>query len=76
MREFIVGALNDEMGLQAVDPELAAAKAGGRMPAITSFICATSRSPSRISTSWFSMKTVGCPASEGICAICELPPGP
>jgi hypothetical protein len=30
MREFIVGALNDEMGLQAVDPELAAAKAGGR----------------------------------------------
>jgi hypothetical protein len=31
IREFIVGALNDEMGLQAVDPELAAAKAGGRM---------------------------------------------
>ncbi len=30
IREFIVGALNDEMGLQAVDPELAAAKAGGR----------------------------------------------
>jgi hypothetical protein len=30
MRGFIVGALNDEMGLQAVDPELAAAKAGGR----------------------------------------------
>ena len=29
LREFIVGALNDEMGLQAVDPELAAAKAGG-----------------------------------------------
>jgi hypothetical protein len=29
IREFIVGALNDEMGLQAVDPELAAAQAGG-----------------------------------------------
>ncbi len=31
IREFIVGALNDEMGMQAVDPELAAAQAGGRM---------------------------------------------
>jgi hypothetical protein len=31
IREFIVGALNDEMGLQAVDPELAAAKSGGRI---------------------------------------------
>jgi mono/diheme cytochrome c family protein len=30
IREFVVGALNDEMGLQAVDPELATAKAGGR----------------------------------------------
>jgi hypothetical protein len=30
IREFVVGAFNDEMGLQAVDPELAAAKAGGR----------------------------------------------
>ncbi len=30
IREFIIGALNDEMGLQAVDPELAAAQAGGR----------------------------------------------
>jgi hypothetical protein len=30
IREFVVGALNDEMGLQVVDPELAAAKAGGR----------------------------------------------
>jgi mono/diheme cytochrome c family protein len=30
IREFIIGALNDEMGLQAVDPELANAKAGGR----------------------------------------------
>jgi hypothetical protein len=29
IREFIVGALNDEMGLQSVDPALAA-KAGGR----------------------------------------------
>ena len=31
IREFVIGALNDEMGLQAVDPELAVAKAGGRM---------------------------------------------
>ena len=31
IREFVVGALNDEMGLQAVDPELAAAKAGARV---------------------------------------------
>ena len=31
IRGFVVGALNDEMGLQAVDPELAAAKAGGRL---------------------------------------------
>ena len=31
IREFVVGALNDEMGLQAVDPELATAMAGGRM---------------------------------------------
>jgi mono/diheme cytochrome c family protein len=30
IREFIIGALNDEMGLQAVDPELALAAAGGR----------------------------------------------
>ena len=30
LREFIIGALNDEMGLQAVDPELAAAQAGRR----------------------------------------------
>src|SRR5260370_14237135 len=31
MREFIVGALNAEMGLQAVDPDWAAATAGGRV---------------------------------------------
>lgn len=31
IREFIVGALNDEMGLQAVDPVLAKAAAGGRV---------------------------------------------
>ena len=30
IREFVIGALNDEMGLQAVDPEMAAARAGGR----------------------------------------------
>jgi hypothetical protein len=31
IREFIVGALNAEMGLQVVDPDLAAADAGHRM---------------------------------------------
>jgi hypothetical protein len=31
IREFVVGALNDEMGLQAVDPEMAAASVGSRM---------------------------------------------
>src|SRR6266849_521930 len=31
MREFIVGALNAEMGLQGGDPDLAAASAGGRV---------------------------------------------
>ncbi|MGZ8919891.1 MAG: di-heme oxidoredictase family protein [Limisphaerales bacterium] len=30
IREFIIGALNDEMGMQAVDPELAQAQTGGR----------------------------------------------
>jgi hypothetical protein len=30
IREFIIGALNDEMGLQAVDPITAQARAGGR----------------------------------------------
>ncbi len=31
IREFVVGALQNEMGLQAVDPELAKAAAGGRI---------------------------------------------
>jgi hypothetical protein len=31
MREFIVGALNAEMGLQSVDPDLAKASAGGKI---------------------------------------------
>lgn len=31
IREFIVGALNDEMGLQAVDPDLVTAHGGGRI---------------------------------------------
>jgi di-heme oxidoreductase (putative peroxidase) len=31
MREFIVGALHAEMGLEAVDPDLATASAGGRV---------------------------------------------
>jgi Di-haem oxidoreductase, putative peroxidase len=38
IREFVVGALNDEMGLQAVDPELAAAKAGGRMVTLSGMV--------------------------------------
>ena len=31
IREFVVGALNDEMGMQAVDPDLVAAHNGGRI---------------------------------------------
>ncbi len=31
IREFVVGALNAEMGLQALDPDLATAAAGGRV---------------------------------------------
>src|SRR4029453_6055349 len=31
IREFVVGALQNEMGLQAVDPDLAVAAAGGRI---------------------------------------------
>jgi hypothetical protein len=31
IREFVVGALNAEMGLQVADPDLAAASAGGRI---------------------------------------------
>lgn len=31
IREFIVGAFNDEMGLQSVDPDLTSAAAGGRV---------------------------------------------
>jgi mono/diheme cytochrome c family protein len=31
IREFVVGALNNEMGLQAVDPDLTAASAGARI---------------------------------------------
>jgi hypothetical protein len=31
IREFVAGALQNEMGLQAVDPDLAAAAAGGRI---------------------------------------------
>jgi mono/diheme cytochrome c family protein len=31
IREFVVGALNNEMGLQAVDPDLTAARSGARV---------------------------------------------
>ncbi len=38
MREFIVGALNDEMGLQAVDPDLLAASRGARVTTPSGFV--------------------------------------
>lgn len=38
IREFVTGALNDEMGLQAFDPTLAAAKAGGRVVTPTGMV--------------------------------------
>src|SRR5262245_48369072 len=38
IREFIVGALNDEIGLQAVDPQLAAAQAGGRFVTLSGMV--------------------------------------
>jgi hypothetical protein len=38
LREFIVGALDGEMGLQAQDPELTAAEAGGRMVTPTGMV--------------------------------------
>ena len=46
------------------------------MPATNPSSAGTSRSPSRIKTSWFSMNSFGWPASEGVGGICELPPGP
>jgi mono/diheme cytochrome c family protein len=38
IREFIVGALNDEMGVAIHDPELAAAAAGGRVTTLAGFV--------------------------------------
>jgi hypothetical protein len=38
IREFVVGAFNDEMGLQAVDPLTLAAKAGGRVVTPTGMV--------------------------------------
>jgi hypothetical protein len=38
IREFIIGALNDEMGMQAVDPLLAAAKGGKRVVSPTGMV--------------------------------------
>ena len=46
------------------------------IPCTTGSICGEGRSCSRISTSWFSMKSFGCPAIEGIRGVGELPPGP
>ena len=38
IREFVIGAFNDEMGLQAVDPLTARAKAGGRVVTPTGMV--------------------------------------
>lgn len=38
IREFIIGAFNDEMGLQAVDPLTASARAGGRVVTPTGMV--------------------------------------
>jgi len=38
IREFVIGAFNDEMGLQAVDPLTAAAAAGGRVVTPTGMV--------------------------------------
>ena len=38
IREFIVGALNAEMGFQAFDPELAAAAKGGKMITVSGMV--------------------------------------
>src|SRR5262249_57779108 len=43
IREFIVGALNNEMGLQAVDPDLASASAGARVVTPASMVLDGSR---------------------------------
>ena len=46
------------------------------MPFRSGRICGAGRSSSRMSTSWFSMKSFGWPAIEGIPALTELPSGP
>jgi cytochrome c peroxidase len=38
IREFVVGALRNEMGLEAVDPDLAAASAGGRFVTLSGMV--------------------------------------
>ena len=38
MREFVVGALNAEMGLEAVDPELVDAAAGGSFVTLSGMV--------------------------------------
>ena len=38
IREFVVGALNNEMGIQAVDPELMAASKGGRFVTLSGMV--------------------------------------
>src|SRR5262245_55624282 len=38
IREFVIGAVNDEMGLQAVDPILAKANAGGRAVSLSGMV--------------------------------------
>jgi len=43
IREFVIGAFNDEMGLQAVDPLTTKAKAGGRVVTPTGMVLDGSR---------------------------------
>jgi len=38
IREFVLGAFNDEMGLQAVDPDVAKAAAGGRVVTLSGMV--------------------------------------
>lgn len=45
IREFVVGAFNDEMGLQAVDPDLVAANAGARIETPSGMILDGSKDP-------------------------------
>ena len=87
IREFVVGALNDEMGLQAVDPELAAAKAGALMVTQSGMVLDGSAGPpgsaichacgARIRTrtaSPMKFRAASSTTSSSICSITSSPP--